>query len=862
MKRILIVIFSIILLVTPTMRAETENYSVYLPLATKGSIMGDWKIIVPTATTNLITNPSIEIDTTGWTAGGTNTVAQSSTQSKYGNYSLLCTYQDNDALSSYSLTLTAAAYTLSAWVYIPTNYDGTQIRLSALNFAGATGTTFDNADMTKRDQWQRLDLVFTPDAGDLTGQIQIRESGTNSTVGRFVYMDAAQAEQQSEVTTYCDGNQSGCEWLGAKDASESQRSALSRAGGFIKDLKTDYYFGVINVIGPGMPAVTDSVDRYATLPGGQLNSVKTEPRVFTLVGVFKDESGTVECDINEMRQALVEELAHDKYPKTDLGWQPVILRYTRADVTKEIEVFYEAGLDANINFVEGYQFERASIRFIAPDPFWYAIGENSTALDTGDSATMRIVSGRLRSTGQWDALGPPAAPGAAVYNTPYAIHWANATSVFFGGDFTAFDNDVNQDYITEWDGSAWGPLTTGTNNIVLGITDGPDGTIYVAGQFTLAGGVANTARIAAWDGTAWSALATGFANGRARALVWGPDGYLYAGGSFTVAGGSAGDRIARWDGTSWANVAGGFADGEVFSLVFGPDGILYAGGTFTTGGGSAADYLAKWDSVAAAWTAVGGTETGNVFTIDFDRAGNLYIGGNFVNWDGIADADYIALWNGTAWEAMGGNPPDAAVQKIAIAPDDTLYASGLFSNIGGLTNVEKLARWNGTSWSRADVNVPGTPVIYGLDFSDADPVILQNYDVYIGYNSTGTTTYAGSATIDYAGTTSARPVITINRSGGTSALLSTIRNETTGKELLFDYNLDDGETLTIDLDPASGNIESSFSGIREDAILANSDRGTFTLQVGTNQITVFIETAGSPTITAFLTHKTTYKSFD
>lgn len=180
------------------------------------------------ATTNLVTNPSFETGTTGWVTYGTNTIAQSSEQARYGSYSLKCTYQDAASLANYGITLTAADHTCSIYVYIPSDYDGTQVTVYLTNFTGGTGLVYGNADMTKRDQWQRLVGHLTPDAGDLSGDIRVRENGSTPTAGRYIYVDAVQCEAKAYVTPYCDGSLGdGHSWSGTAHASTSSRTAAS-----------------------------------------------------------------------------------------------------------------------------------------------------------------------------------------------------------------------------------------------------------------------------------------------------------------------------------------------------------------------------------------------------------------------------------------------------------------------------------------------------------------------------------------------------------------------------------------------------------------------------------------------------------
>lgn len=157
----------------------------------------------PTGATNLLTNGGFETNITGWTTSGTNTLARSTEQAHSGVASAKATYTDQDGLARNAITLTAAAHMFSVWVYIPTAYDGAGIILTDNgDFAGATGTQLDAADMDIRDAWQRLVADFTPVAGDLTGALHVRNNGTAPTVGRFIYIDDVQIETGTVATPF------------------------------------------------------------------------------------------------------------------------------------------------------------------------------------------------------------------------------------------------------------------------------------------------------------------------------------------------------------------------------------------------------------------------------------------------------------------------------------------------------------------------------------------------------------------------------------------------------------------------------------------------------------------------------------
>src|SRR3990172_3348503 len=102
----------------------------------------------------------------------------------------------------------------------------------------------------------------------------------------------------------------------------------------------------------------------------------------------------------------------------------------------------------------------------------------------------------------------------------------------------------------------------------------------------------------------------------------------------------------------------------------------------------------------------------------------------------------------------------------------------------------------------------------------------------------------------------------ITRSGGTSAVVEWLRNETTGKRLYLNYALQSGETLTIDLTPGARQITSSYRGAVWEAALRNSDLGDFYLLPGDNDISAFVNQAGSPTMTAFMKFPIAHESAD
>ena len=76
--------------------------------------------------------------------------------------------------------------------------------------------------------------------------------------------------------------------------------------------------------------------------------------------------------------------------------------------------------------------------------------------------------------------------------------------------------------------------------------------------------------------------------------------------------------------------------------------------------------------------------------------GDLVAGGDFDLADGALEVDYVARWNGEAWQAMGEGF-DRGVRSLLVH-EGLLFAGGRFTRSGALHRTG-IARWNGTSWA-------------------------------------------------------------------------------------------------------------------------------------------------------------------
>ena len=198
-----------------------------------------------------------------------------------------------------------------------------------------------------------------------------------------------------------------------------------------------------------------------------------------------------------------------------------------------------------------------------------------------------------------------------------------------------------------------------------------------------------------------------------------------------------------------ADWAGGFEhpgmDSTVNALTLGPDGVLYAGGWFKTAGGVTADYVARWDGTA--WQSLDSRMNSSVFALAFGPDGSLYAGGRFTA-AGRGSANRIARWDGAAWHPLGsgmnGESPSqfVDVRALAVGTDGSLYAGGLFDTAGGVL-ANGIARWDGAAWHPLGTGMgglaePSDPTVYALAFG-------QDGSLYAG----GQFTEAGGAATNY-----------------------------------------------------------------------------------------------------------------
>lgn len=821
----------------------------------------NWSIVVPEATVNLNPNPSFEQPGGGllaWQPAAPDSFNISTEQARSGAYSGKFTADDISAPTGQvrleiNLELNVP-YTVHGYVYVPTGawVDAGNIRFNVQNMslAGVEQIQQWLYASSPRDEWYYMEARISV-TGDGNGRIIIE--GLSPDNGSYFYVDDIQIEAKGYPTTFCDGDQDGCRWLGTPHNSHSERDRLSAAGGRQYSLLSDFQFLVGLDEGTGVFPLEMLAQEMPLRPGDRLQGINVQSRNNLLIkGGFEGEDTP---GYHAQRQRLIKAL-NARVGRIDSPPQPRQLVYRGAVVEKEIGVYYVAGLGVGERIGTVGEIING-IQFYAPDPAWYRRGFRGALLDPTDTATFSYVA-RRAPDGMWDNMSNPSATGTIIIKAIASY----GDYIYFAGTFQDFAGISAADRIVRYNrrtGVYTAVGASGANDIINALVVDARGYLYAGGEFTSIGGTSAN-RVAVWDGTAWSALGGGLTGGVSPgcyALAIDATGALYAGGFFTTAGGGAAANIAKWNGATWAALGSGL-NGICESLAVSPDGKLYVGGSFTQAGGNSALRIASWNGD---WAPLGGgIGDSSVLALLVAENGLLYAGGSF-NAAGGVTVNRLALWNGSAWSGLGGGA-NGTVRTLTNY-NGQIVAGGDFTSIGNISAAARGAIWDGSGWAQLDINLPSSSFVYSTHID------REGY-LYLGFNQTGTATYAGQTTVPYEGTEHAYPFFRIRNNSMTDTVrLVSIRNETTGAALLFDYTMLPGESIFLDVRPGRTAVISSMFGSNPRLILPNSDTASFYLTPGNtadaedNLLTCFVDYAGvftTPTVVMYW--QDTYQSYD
>lgn len=179
---------------------------------------------------NYITNPSFEVDTTGWLGTASATLARTTEEFNTGSASLSVTNSSGSAAqfgnSGTMIPLIAGegTYYLSAYVKLASgnstaNYFLRQLQYEAQDSSSTVSATNIGVQaLSYTGDWVRLGASFTKNA---TANFIIIRIATNSTTpGEIFYVDSVMLEKSDTLKSYFDGGSNGF-WSGAANASFS-----------------------------------------------------------------------------------------------------------------------------------------------------------------------------------------------------------------------------------------------------------------------------------------------------------------------------------------------------------------------------------------------------------------------------------------------------------------------------------------------------------------------------------------------------------------------------------------------------------------------------------------------------------------
>lgn len=835
----------------------------------------DWKIVAPFSAddVNECTNPSFETGTTGYVAGGTNTIAVSTDYQWRGAYSLKATIADSSYVWAYAHTFANAntSYYLKVRVLVPSAYDISTISFSISGYSGASLTTVkywnspvvNSKQVDAQDTW--VELVAIADiASDTGGTILI--SGGSDKIGSILYFDALYISTNDGL--YFDGDSPLAFWQGNRHASASQMDYRNRKHGKLLDLhdgtasSTDYWVFLSEPSGADF-APHELNNRARAIGRGAEHGntyLGQRPMIFP---VTIDGRGS-QATYHSNKKVLENAVKFNRAPND----QSFTMQYIGANANTPTYIDVRtAGLD-----IARYGYSgQGQLRLIAENPGYYEHGDHYAAMTRSTSLSVSYILGWLNDGTGFSALGNTGT------NTVSRLAIAENGDVYVVGTFTNWDGNADADRIVKYNRSAgtWSHLFTGGANAnVSDILILDDGDVIFTGDFTSIGGSALN-RAARWDGSSLTGFGTGF-NAWVFAMAYDyKRGIIYFGGNFTTANGVAANRIVQYTLSTGLFTAMGTGMNNIVSALYvDPDtGDVYAGGAFTDSGRTRAG---RWDYSEQTWYSIGDGEGGEGFndtvnTITGD--GNyIYFGGSFTqtNAGTIGAAipiKYIARYvagTHTHPEQVGSGVNAAVYYLKWDKPVGKLFLSGIFTTvgIGGTTTIpsDRTAYWNGSTFEKVPLDFPGSATVYAFVRNEV------NGDYFFGFDTTGTMIVPGALnSITNNGTDDAYPTFVFNSSadviGTEYATLSTIANRTTGVSVNFnDVRILAGSIVTVEFSPQGCKVYRLVGQSKVDltagAIVRDSDVSAFSLMPGLNQILLSaMDTSGTPTISCYCLYK-------
>lgn len=823
----------------PSTLGHIATHTVLSSPITGYRLEGLWEIVEPIGANviNLVTNPSLEFNSTGYSAQGSATILRTAEWQRRGVY---------------SLKITPTAATLDGAFYNSVNVVGGLTYTLSLDFKGAGGVkyrvyvanTTNNAvsmikSFTATGGAQRISLTYTDafTAGVTVARRIYITKDFNTSVIPF-YIDGLSVTATPYPVTYFDGDSIGFipgrldfYWNGTRHGSTSTMANYTRAGGRITPL-TKYGLTILALMGLGMQPITNISTPLAFIGGGQYQRTVSQERLFDIAGQLTAPNFAT---LQSNRSRLVNLLRPNATPSDT----PLLLMYTPTDncgnvigETMEIPCVYESGMEGNIT--NHYQ-EPVALRFHSYLPY---LGNHPGNVAQSLGYQKILSAGRLfgrDNLGNWSRLGT-SLDQAVLVTLPLPDG-----RLLIGGLFTNADGNANADYLAIYDYSTntiSALNTTPLNSDVYALALLADGnTVIVGGAFSNAGGNPTADFICALNLTtgAFSALnLTALSAVRVNHIIVLPSGDIAVAGDITNAGGNANaDHLIKINGTTFAFEAWNATplDSEVETMVLLNNGDILFGGSGITSPVTHIGYL----SVSTGAYSNPNTDT-TTWASDSPAAmavspsGLAYlgasVGGGFYSWSGPGAA-YTLL--GTVSGGFLGN----GITEIIALPNGNVLFSGQFANAGNLTLPGKLVGWNGSSFYYIDIetgDIAGTGYTDGLSISGDGKLVVG----IAGGTIDGPAAFVN--TIISTGSADAAPQFEILGPGNLYSLI----NFSTEESLYFNLTLLANERAVLDLTPGRIRFFSNFRPNLLGTILPGSSLATFRIIPGTNYLSVFI----------------------
>lgn len=769
---------------------------------------GLWDILIPTASTNYVKNPSFEDSTlTSWTTistgGGSYSQTFDNTDARYGLNSLMNSITGSLTVEVYQDAAVENGFIYAVSAYVFSSSIGT-VTLTAFD-GGSTSNPVSTSDTATG--WTRLSVTKTILAG-ASLRVSISGTATYKVDGVMVEKDPGSAPYPNP-STYFDGDTPNCTWNGTRYASTSTRPVTARNSGLWVDMQNLSAF-VTSVIGLGMGDNALTVSEFALKDGGEVRQARIPTRNFTLGYTISTASQSA---LHSAREVLSNYFRAGRYGQLS----PVYFRYRGAASNIIIPAFYEGGMSYVQVGQDGFA-ENVAARFVLTDSMLERETQGGLALDYSNPIFASAFNVALFDGSSWST------PGSGFNNTVAALSEKYDGTVFAGGGFTDTGGGEAQNYIAKYDGDTWSAVAGGMNGFTHEVKISPDGNVYAGGEFTTAGGV-TVNRIAKYDGDTWSAL-DGGTNGNVYAISIASNGNIYAGGQFTSVGSTpvTVGNMAMYNGDTWAAVptSSTGADNYINTLEIDADGNVYAGGAFANIGGVAAAGVAKFNGTA--WSAMGAGFNGVVNQLLATPDGYIYAGGAFTDTGGGETINSVARWNGTSWEAL---TTDTLSTVYSLA-----YRNGIvFIGAEGVVNGTPFVEWNGSNYFVTNINIPGG----GQTVNAILPTRQGNRLWISGTLNDTSSTQAAVNQLTVSGSGDTQPKLTIIGAGTTTVYW--LENQTTGQVVYLDMTVLAGERVTLDF--ANTSITSSYGRNVTGGVLGGSDFSTFKLVSGANTISAF-----------------------